>query len=220
MSFAREGGDASEIRDLFESIFKRRDDLSVKQKLVQNFLNRSVYSPSDLPNEILSKLLSFAPLKTNRSYMMVSSPFDINSKVVSNITSNKNRFTKSNKIAKRSESPLTRLRKEVDLKPKYRIQSKENILSRVNSFVSKSSLNEYSESSSDSDGELEPPLLLPHVVKVCKVDSYRHLLLLFHMSLYTIQQGRRLQLKERQNRVERGAKKHSQKSIPLLKTKG
>ena len=189
MSFAREGGETSEIRDLFESIFRRRDDLSVKQKLVQNFLNRSAYSPSDLPIDIVSKLFSFAPLKTNRSYMMVSSPFDTNNKAVSNTASNKNRLAKLSKITTRSESPLTRLRKEVDLKPKYRIQSKENILSRVNSFVSRSSLNEYSESSSDSDDELEPPLFLPNIIQVCKINSVRlsSQIVPQHISLYTIQ---------------------------------
>ena len=164
MSFAKEVGDVSEVRELFESIFKRRDDLPVvKETYVHNFLNRSAYSPSDLPLDIVSKLFSLAPLKTNRSYMMISSPFETNKRVPT-------RLRKSNI---RRASPLSRLRKEVDLKSTNRMQSKEKILSRVNSFVSRSSLlSEFSESSSDSSGnELEPPLLfhLPNIIHVCEM---------------------------------------------------
>jgi hypothetical protein len=183
MSFAKEGGGVSEVRELFESIFKKRDDLSaVKDKHVQNFVNRSAYSPSDLPMEILSKLFSLAPLKTNRSYMMVSSPFETNRRVDKNAPT---RLLKSNI---RSASPLTRLRKEVDLKPTIRMQSKENILSRVNSFVSRTSFGEFSESSSDSSGnELEPPLLfyLPNIIQVCEIRLLSFLMLLtIYMAMY------------------------------------
>ena len=144
MSFAKDDNDVLALREQFEAIFNSINKLN--EARYHNFLNRPIHSPTGSLLVKLSRLL--VPVERNRAFPMVASPLGNGVEKRSNLSRKMNRKRVK---SERSNDILLRLQKEIDPKSAQRIQSKEKILTRINSFVSESSVGDYSSDSSGMD---------------------------------------------------------------------